>query len=368
MLSLKIIRRGDEVPPNTRLEFLYLTRNTDPFATFEDNHHQGNFAEDYTYFKEMKESQYLRPNYVLYLDKQLATPVSELMNVKFSGEIVPYVPINQQFERELKKLNDLHRVQVSQIRTFTREYPYATEKILFNDMSAFSGEKDILVGWSALGIKPPKRDLSGFSVRQPPSTYVTKKLAKSVMPIPMPQVEYILDSCRQSRHGRKNCIPHGSEIERICLTIKSLSVINNMRKTHGYPGMPKENLRHPSQYTDRLRVSTKKHGATKIIFVSSVNDVPKGELGELVQAYEEQVPLTIRKNSYKYYYDIRLKNGTIVEKVPRDKIATYTRKDDNLLRNIMVYRRSYKYVVEELGRLFCPLKFVNFTPHEEMKT
>src|SRR5208282_2786374 len=75
LLARKMIARGDDVPPNTRLEFLYVEN--------EEADHQGEKAEDYTFYRENKASLKLRPDYLHYIEKQLTNPVTELLTVKY---------------------------------------------------------------------------------------------------------------------------------------------------------------------------------------------------------------------------------------------------------------------------------------------
>jgi len=74
LLSLKMIRRGTDIPPNTRLEFLYIQN---PDAT-----HQGDKAEDYLYYKENRHVENFKINKLHYLEKQIIRPVTELLIAK----------------------------------------------------------------------------------------------------------------------------------------------------------------------------------------------------------------------------------------------------------------------------------------------
>lgn len=86
MLARKMIARGDDVPPNTRLEYLFLNIN-DP----EKEKLQGNKIEDYYYYRDNKLKLGLKYDPVYYLEKQLAKPLSELIRVKYPNKTIVYI-------------------------------------------------------------------------------------------------------------------------------------------------------------------------------------------------------------------------------------------------------------------------------------
>ena len=112
LLSLKLLRRGVDVPPNTRLEFLYL-ENPDAI-------HQGDKAEDYTYYKENKDIEGFKPDYFHYIKKQLAVPVTELINVKYPRKIMVYENLDDAIKKGLEKLDDYQLQQLSRTRVFLK--------------------------------------------------------------------------------------------------------------------------------------------------------------------------------------------------------------------------------------------------------
>jgi DNA polymerase elongation subunit (family B) len=347
LLSLKMLRRGDDVPPNTRLEFLYLKMN--------DIQHQGDKAEDYTFYKENKASLNLKPDYLHYIEKQLAKPLTELVNVKFKGEIVPYVPFDRWFNSEFLKQNDLQKVRISQTKTWTKEV--ATYTPIKDNQT---GEQ-VFIGWEVMCQMCRACDngtrCSSHVPKTKPRLYNTKSRSKSETLIPDAQVEYVLDSCRQHRSGKKVCISSGSEIERVCSTFKSLKVINAMRKKYGCYG--NISLKKPTQASDRLPVKTKKNGPTKVVLLEPIDEITTTEIGGLMEVYEEIIPSKLKIKKKRYYYDVRFKPNElhpekVLSKVPREKLATFTRKDDRILVDILNYRSFYQDVVDELNTIFSP--------------
>jgi DNA polymerase elongation subunit (family B) len=103
LLSLKMIRRGEEIPPNTRLEYLYLEND--------QAIHQGEKAEDYTFFKENKSvtGSNMKPDYIHYIEKQLMKPMHELISVKYRNSsnvvIIPYRNLEKYIPFLISKLN-----------------------------------------------------------------------------------------------------------------------------------------------------------------------------------------------------------------------------------------------------------------------
>jgi DNA polymerase elongation subunit (family B) len=367
ILTLKMLRRGDDVPPNTRLEFLYLE------APPEGVDHQGEKAEDYSYFKENKLALHLHPDYLHYVEKQLARPVGELLSVKFKGDVIPYFTFEKWFEREYMKQTELQRVRISQTKDFTRFATPVKPKPLLLDDDESSSERseetrrdgaEPLIGWEVICSRcrasETKRCVT-HTVNIEPMRYYTKNKSKSLAPLPDAQVEYILSSCRENKVGRKNTIPWGCELQRVCLTYKSMKVINAIRKQKRCRA--KLTLKKPTQANARLPVKTKENGATKVVLIENVDGVPTGSFGKLMEIYEEDIPSTLKKGEKRFYYDIKLDkmneydDEKILRQVPRNKITTYTRKDDRIVDNILKYRTVYKNVIAELTELFSPFTF-----------
>jgi DNA polymerase delta subunit 1 len=87
----KILERGDIVPPNSRLEFIYLRKD--------DAEYDGEKIEDYQYYKESRKHFGLRPDYIHCVESQFETQLSQLIEVKFG-----YKTMERETDLE-KKLN-----------------------------------------------------------------------------------------------------------------------------------------------------------------------------------------------------------------------------------------------------------------------
>lgn len=75
-LALKMMRRGEDVPPNTRLQYIFLDNGQPSTLQYEK-------AEEYTFYKENKHALRLKLDSLYYLEKQLIIPITEALNVKF---------------------------------------------------------------------------------------------------------------------------------------------------------------------------------------------------------------------------------------------------------------------------------------------
>jgi DNA polymerase elongation subunit (family B) len=121
-LALKMIERGDTVPANTRLEYVFVCPKDD-----NKNLHEGDYMEDYTYFIENKYSQRLRLDYLHYLEKQLVKPVAELLRVKYKKEEYDFVKSDELVIQEINKLPPYRKLEIDKKRGFDRKITYITE-------------------------------------------------------------------------------------------------------------------------------------------------------------------------------------------------------------------------------------------------
>jgi len=128
LLGLKMLKRGDDIPPNTRLEIIYL-ENPDAI-------HQGDKAEDYTYYRENRLLEGLRPDPLHYLEKQLAKPVTELIQVRYPREHVPYEKLDDALDRVLSELSPRQKQLVTKTRTFVKKRPNSDENYVYKGKRA----------------------------------------------------------------------------------------------------------------------------------------------------------------------------------------------------------------------------------------
>jgi DNA polymerase elongation subunit (family B) len=353
LLTLKMLKRGEEVPPNTRLEFLYLKDNCVRETAMNPNDiRQGDKAEDYTFYMENKSAMGFEVDRLLYIEKQFLEPIKEIMNVKFKGEIVPYIPLKNAFDAEILKLNEYLRSSILGIKTFTR----TTQPF---EMLDEDGDRQV-VGWGVVCRECAEKYPNGCSKHTSlvhRRTYDFKNGTKAEHPIPYAQVNYIISSANQSKQGKKNCIPYGGKLHTIALQYKSQHIINSLQKDGGCAHAFRIGIKRPTQCNEKLVVSTKKKGSTRVVFLKGYESAKKGDIGLLKQIYSETVP-SIKKDTMKYFYDVQLLNTKeMISRVPREVITTFTRKDGKFLEDILKYRKGYDMVVEKLKDVFSQLRF-----------
>ena len=104
-LALKMNQRGDIVPPNTRLEYVFL-------ETAEKAKLQAEKMEDYTYFREnrLNESgkEVLKLDKLYYFEKQIIKPLTELLNIRFMKKpMLAYFDLEEHIVCEAKTVKSL---------------------------------------------------------------------------------------------------------------------------------------------------------------------------------------------------------------------------------------------------------------------
>jgi DNA polymerase elongation subunit (family B) len=317
LLALKMLNRGDDVPPNTRLEFLYL----EPTADSPPVRHQGEKAEDYTYYRENK-NQLGAPDYLHYLEKQLAKPMSELITVKYPRQPVPYEKLPDAFARLTGELNELQKFNLQKVKKWTRDAE--TSRDPFGTPKARVGSKARVYNYSGV----------------------------------MAKVQYVLDSAAKKRANPK--LPHEIdagkhwELVKVCWTMKSRFIIDALH--HQY-GIRKRTAKRPTQSGEKLRVRTKV-APTGVIWVGSPADSKKFgrkrfDRAVLTDIREEINPNSI-SNKKTYWYDLQFSDGTTATMVPRSAFTTYYLKDGSLMKDMLLARGTYRSVVRELDYYFKP--------------
>ena len=333
LLALKMMRRGEDIPPNSRLEFLYLQTK--------DWTHQGQKAEDYTYYKENKDIENLKPDNLHYIEKQLANPIAELLSVKFSKGIIPFVDTEDRFRFQIGNLKSDHRVAVAR-QTLYNKSRYIGKKL----------EKDILascdkvfVGWKVLEKEGYIHDKTDeLSEDKDFTTYTFKKYSA--------QAAYVLDEMKYNDDIDSMSKEMYPEFYELCLWYKSCETINTLHKQFG---MKKRRWIRPTRVADKLQPNV------KIVMISNSfedDGVNKGDTGKIIERFEFGT-----KQDMQYTYNILFGNNEIsgkhLKNVPRNLFTTYTVKDGNIMDNIFEYRKRYSEVVEHMNEIFSPVEFTD---------
>ena len=358
LLSLKMLRRGDDVPPNTRLEFLYLKN---PKAV-----RQGDRAEDYTFYRENKANLRLEPDPLHYVEKQLMKPMTEIISVKWPGEKYLYEKIEDAYARCIEGLEEILKHEVRKIKNYSRvangelSTAYDSKVRVGYGASKSGGCTDCTSVWPKECRKhrkmAEKRGRPGESKK-----YVYKKAIPA-------QLQYILDSAMRKKlnPSAKREIDEAKypELLRVCRKWKSRLVLEKVYSqfadgTRG-PKLKKRPVKRPTQTGEKLRVMT----ANKPIQVMLTKKIGKYDRGTMVTLRD--VTELVDGKKKEYFYDIELPNGKLVEKVERSGLATWLVRDGTIFKDILLYRGSYSVVVAHLKKIFCPLVFGTATEDLEL--
>lgn len=302
LLSLKMIRRGTDIPPNTRLEYLYIE---DEYAQ-----HQGDKAEDYTYYIENKQNEKLVPDYLFYLEKQLAKPISELFEIKYLKDMILYEKIQDKFERLLNddNISEIKRKRVKECNTYKKEiYPKETK---------------YLVGWEALNyestenLEPIIYNLKGINAK----------------------AEYIINSSKKKGFNEFNG-KFDKEIVDTCKSLRARDIIDRLCFSFGVGKLP---TRKPKQNGNKIIAQT------KVVLMKPLKNFKKGTMGRITRCEK----ISSDKKCTEYKFDIIFDNEEVIEGVSRDYFTTFYFRDNNIVGDMVLYRKNYKAVVLHLKKLF----------------
>jgi len=296
LLTLKMIKRGEEIPPNTRLEFIYIEN---PYAE-----HQGEKAEDFTYFKENRGYENLKPDFLHYIEKQLYKPVTELLTVKYKKEIIPYKSYEDQLNEHMLNIKDIHRVRIARKTYYEKSRP-------------------------------------GDSIGN-----FTKYLFKKYMA----QCTFIIDDVKYRDDDQSVKIDTYPELFKLALLWKSQDVIDKLHKKHG---LTKRRWKKPTYVGEKLRTNT----SVVVINDSELQNAKIGDIGSIIDCKEVKCEFS---KTTKYFYDILFddKKDIIEYNTSRNYITTFTYKDSTVMKDIFDYRTTYSKVVHDLKSLFSNIKFV----------
>ena len=377
ILAIKMMVRGDDVPPNTRLEYILVENDN---AT-----HQGEHAEDYTFYRENKHVPYmdkgtgnilfappkgtpdtlgspreiktLKPDYLMYIDKQLTKPIEEMLRVKYRKEFIPFEKIEDTFNRCVEKLCDLLRYRVKAIKTYER----SARSFCVEDISG-------LVGWEVLCEKC-SNSRGGACIKHMPM--VKNRPAKPKIykyKGVYAQIQYILDSAARKKYcpGLKNEIDAKDHPELIttCLTWKSRTIVDRL---HTGFGVRKRAIRKPTQTGVKLPVMTANEFNSAFL-TKNIGKYPRGTmvtLKELQELEDDHGGTSGRgKQKKKYEYTVQIKSGDalvegeILTKIPRSSLTSYRIRDSKIMTDILIYRTQYKMIVRQLNLCLSPANFV----------
>lgn len=103
-LARKMIERGDDVPPNTRLQYVILDEGNPKIK-------QSERAEDYVFYKENKNKLHLKIDHLFYLSNQLTKPITEVLGVIDKPQEIKYVSLKDKIAQEETKILGRYKIK-----------------------------------------------------------------------------------------------------------------------------------------------------------------------------------------------------------------------------------------------------------------
>jgi DNA polymerase elongation subunit (family B) len=332
LLSLKMIGRGTDIPPNTRLEFLYV-RNSDA-------QHQGDKAEDYLYYKENKLMEGFKIDELHYLEKQILKPVTELLVAKFPPKEIPYENCKDALTRVISSkalLGEYRYNKLYSAKTHTRVIAFET------------GALDHVVGWTALRHVSKKRSymrfIDGKTVigvdREKHRVYTHRTLQGKVWSI--------FDSVKA---GGANDFNPKYEKDREAVDVAkrwwSRQVLDRNYKHYGMKRRPEKR---PSTAVKKVPIGT------KVSLLRNYEGVERLTVGEVVCMYMES-----EEDKAPVLHDIIVDvdgEKKRLEAVPRDVFTPFIKVDSKPVHDMFVARKAYRQVLDHLEELFSPFSYID---------
>lgn len=302
ILAQKMMRRGDIVPANTRLEFLYL----DPGYEVA---HQGEKAEDYMYYKENRRHEQLRPDLLFYIEKQLLKPLTELITVKYKHELIVFETVDERFARLSKQLFKKSALLKDKIEKKKNETRIITQGSEEERIYSFKG--------TAAKVEHALR-------------YLVSTRANHIHPV------------------------HDAEFIEACRAWKARAVLDAIYKKHDLDKRPKR----------ITRVGDKLHVGCKVVYWKDERRGHIVSVEKLSTEVEKKRSLAKALDSVvqtrtveTVTFTIMLDDEETISGVKREEVSPLYRRDSTVIKDILGYRRGYRAVVQSLNEMFSPLLF-----------
>lgn len=357
ILALKMRKRGDIVPANTRLEFLYL-KNVDG----KKYNHLGEAAEDYVYYRDNKrgvknskgELVNLEPDPFIYIDK-LVNPMDELITVKFPRKVIPHlVP-----EEMLDEILDQHPPIKENFLTISKatkksnlRYKKIANTVLRLEEAGVAKSEKISIN-RITGKKTKERHYGTATDKQKGYALALMwlwDLIKNKDPLVERLDKETSDLCHRirSRH-----ILEGLQVKfkNMGITLKARTHYKANRTGErieaSVGGEPVEVYLKKDLILDRYEVDIDpKAKIPKKIFT-------KGNICKLKEVYPKKGDpiLKLGPKAYVCKYDITVSEGVVVKGVSRDMFTPTRIKDKSPMSDILKFRKYYSSVVDEMKEI-----------------
>lgn len=325
-LALKMMRRGVDVPPNTRLEYVYIN-NVNAVSLYEK-------AEDYSYYKENKRIYGLSIDKLHYIEKQLVKPIAELLMVKFARRAVVYEKLQDKFQRLLSspQLNALKTLRLARTKIINHTTRH--------------GDEDCIVGWNALQSTIKRVDLQRFiCCLKENNQQSKKKFSGNYRFVGLrAKAKFIVESWKNGEpNDFQSTVPIENELVMCAKIFTSRAVLDDMC----------------------ARLQTKKRAiydkptnrimrGSEIILVRGYGEYPEGTEGVVTKVNTTPEKITT--------YDIIVSSNDgdfLVEGVNKSAIYMKYYKGEKIMTEIFKSRVAYSNVVSELKELFNPVVIVD---------
>lgn len=339
-LALKMIRRGDDVPPNTRLEYIISEC---------DSKRMGDRVEDYTYYRENRTGRHkIVIDKLEYLSK-LVDSVQDVINCAYPSEVVPKMKAQRQLEWSIRTAPPNVQAVIKNVKSFARIIPasttYRSSKNWgwYNKKGSFLREKgdwmfedrdDIVQGLIAM---------DHDEVR-----YIFKKRDEAVS-------RYIVDSMRKRelkqvgwRNELDGSTEWGKRLKCAALRYISSSVMAVMRKKAAYDKGERTLTATDSSNTMR----------TEFMLLYDYGDEKAGSLwtkkpGTVVKSVSKNKTAKLHER----FVQLISLDGKRELEIDQDKLCAYEHKNASIIEKIYKDRLKYSLMMKEfkamMGKLVC---------------
>jgi DNA polymerase elongation subunit (family B) len=334
-LALKIMKRGDEVLPNTRMEYVYIENLS--AKTSSDQ------TEDYDYYRENKAAEGFRIDNFFYLSS-IENPMQELINVSYARPNILYESLEAALDRATSEADStaIRECLGMHVKVWSAVAPPTVEKVV--------------VGWAALGLKRP--------IPPPPArVYVTRRLA-------VLKNNAILRSMRLSTvdpDDRRYLSPEDHpELKTLALRAKSRDVMVRLKKQY--------RLGHIYEYRPQnrgevIKLVTKEQRVKMMLtreVVHSKTKYPRETIVEMVASYRDGIDASTidlkaetkarSKVNHIWSYDVRLperggEEGAVIH-VERTDLAPFYVKDSRVIEQMHQAHKLKRRVNDDLLEVF----------------
>lgn len=306
-LARKMIARGDDVPPNTRMEYVYLR---DPEARCDSDR-----TEDYTFYRENKMTENLKIDH-FYYQEQLIKPMTELLGVVFPGQPIIYEDLEVSIKKEMLKQDQMALHKINQMPSKSQ---YSPPRINLG----------VLVGDQALGKKLESRR---------PLVYKYSGVAA--------QYQNILRSFQLGLTDENHLQEEdASDLKNLVLRWKSNYILKKMFKKYKGGQMKK----HRPTNRNRVLLITSKGEPRYMMLANDVKKHPRGTIVKMIEKVDIDPRVPPRPDrECTFVYTVETESGELLKDLNRDDLAPYYLRDQFLMKDLHLAYLTRSQVHEEI--------------------